>query len=207
MYLFSRQLTLQGPMRDTMAWAVEVTEYVNEHGSLPVTLWTSTMGNPIGTVLWSARAESHAELFDGMAAIQADDAYHDLIEKAVPWVHQPGTDTFGEFVLAPDTTEPPQVAVVTTAVMASGRQPDAIEWGVEISNHTAKVTKRPVAFLTETYGTFGQVTWIQGFDDMAQVDAAHQATNNDDGFLERIVKGGDLFLDGSAREMLATRVV
>jgi hypothetical protein len=58
MLLFSRVVTLTGSPRKSMPWAVQITEYVNAHGSLPVTCWATTFGQPIGTVGWSTMVES-----------------------------------------------------------------------------------------------------------------------------------------------------
>ncbi|MDH3706527.1 MAG: hypothetical protein OES57_10710 [Acidimicrobiia bacterium] len=206
MYLFSRQVTLRGSFQEMMAWATEITELVNDIGKVPVTLWSSSMGNPIGSLAWSSRIESHAQLGEQMAALQSDQRFLDLSDKAQQWVHEPGEDLLRQFLTEP-ADEVPQVAVITTAAAANGREADAMEFGVDMAQHLSKLTGRPLAFLQDAYGTYGQVTWIAGYADMAEVDAANEAMQADEGFLNRLTKAGELFLPGSGQRALATRLI
>ena len=206
MYLFGRQVTLQGPFREMLGWATEVTQLVNEVSDVPVTLWGSSMGYPIGTMVWSARVESHAQLFAMTAGLQSNDAYLDLVDRGRQYIHTPGEDNLRRFVVAPEG-EPPQVALLTTATAASGREADAMAWGADMAGYVSKLTGHAASFLVDSYGTFGQVTWIQGFEDVDELDAAQDTTSADEEYLNRVTKAGDLFVESSGHQALATRIV
>ena len=80
MYLFSRLATLRGNERRSLAWAVEMSNYVNAHSDHTVTLWRADFGYPVGTVAWSTWVESLAALNEGFARLADDDGYHDLVD-------------------------------------------------------------------------------------------------------------------------------
>ncbi|MGI9602098.1 MAG: hypothetical protein ACR2QE_09450 [Acidimicrobiales bacterium] len=206
MYLFSRQVTLQGPFREIGAWAAEITGVINAHSEVPVTLWSSSMGNPVGSMAWSARVDSHAQLDAVTQSLQTNDAYMDLADQGQQYISEPGEDFLRQFVTEPGA-EPPQVAMITTAVAANGKMAEAIEFGVGMAEHVTKATGHPLALLTDAYGTFGSLTWINGFPDMAAVDSAQDALMADEEYLNRIVKAGDLFVEGSGQRSLAQRIV
>ncbi|MDH4171569.1 MAG: hypothetical protein OEW42_18460, partial [Acidimicrobiia bacterium] len=68
-------------------------------------------------------------------------------------------------------------------------------------------TGHAASFLVDSYGTFGQVTWIQGFEDVDELDAAQDTTSADEEYLNRVTKAGDLFVESSGHQALATRIV
>jgi len=54
MYLFSRQARLSGArLRDSMAWATEVTQRVGQTTGLEVGLWTRVFSPATGTLVWA----------------------------------------------------------------------------------------------------------------------------------------------------------
>jgi hypothetical protein len=208
MYIFSRLLTLTGSPRRSMPWAAEITAYVNAHSDLNVALWSTLFGNPVGTLAWTAQVDSHAALAAATAGLAADSAYLDLVEKAADLVSAPAQDSFRQVVHG-DLGEPPaigSVAGLITAVVAGGKQADALAWGVETSKHVTAVTGVPVAFCADLYGTFGQVTWIALYPDMAILDKAQDVLAGDADYAKRLSKAGDLFLPGSGSTRLSTRV-
>ena len=93
MLLFSvHRLTLTGSPRRALPWAVEITQYVNDHGSIPATLWAGNFGYPLGTVIWSAAVESQAALEAATAPLLADPGYLDLLDAAADLITTPGYD-------------------------------------------------------------------------------------------------------------------
>jgi hypothetical protein len=105
--------------------------------------------------------------------------------------------------------DPPPIGTVvmgTRAVVAGGKYAEAIEWGIDISVHSEKVTGYPVGFYMDAFGTFGGVGWLSGAPDNAGADAAGEALNADAGYLEKISATGDLFLPGSGNRTMATRI-
>jgi hypothetical protein len=207
MYVFSRLLTLKRSPRQSMAWATEMTAYVNAHSDLNVSLWATQFGNPVGTVAWTAQVDSHAALAAATAGLIADNGYYDLLEKAADLVNAPAQDAF-RLVVHGDPGAPPigSFAGLITAVVAGGKQADAMAWGVETSKHVTAVTGIPVAFCSDVYGTFGQVTWIAIYPDLAMLDKAQEVLGSDADYAKRLAKAGDLFEPGSGSTRLSTRI-
>ena len=207
MYVFSRLLTLKGSPRQSMAWATEMTAYVNAHSDLNVSLWATQFGHPVGTVVWTAQVDSHAALATATAGLIGDNGYYDLLEKAADLVNGPAQDAF-RLVVHGEVGAPPigSFAGVISAVVAGGKQADAMAWGVETSKHAAAVTGIPVAFCSDLYGTFGQVTWIAIYPDLAMLDKAQDALGGDADYAKRLAKAGDLFVPGSGTTRLSTRI-
>jgi hypothetical protein len=147
MLLFSRIATLTGSPRRALPWAVEITQYVNTHGSIPVTLWAGNFGYPLGTVIWSAAVESQAALEAATAPLLADPGYLDLLDAAADLITTPGYDVLRE-VLYGAPGEPPAVGSVlniTVATAVVDRMADALGWAVEVAQHVESVVGSPVA--------------------------------------------------------------
>lgn len=211
MYLYSRLMTLQGPIPETMGWVNEATNYVNANSDLSVTAWSASFGHPLGTVGWSAMVEGRAQLTASTAGLLADPSYHTLVARAADWTVAPPQDFLRNMVHgAPGPDGPPpvgSVALMTTAVIAGGKYAEGMAWGVEIAQHTEKVSGMPVAFLADSYGTFGQVTWISIGADAAALDAAEAAINGDPEYMQKLGAVGELFVPGSGHRSSLVRIV
>ena len=208
MLLFSRIATLTGSPRRAMPWAVGITQYVNAHGSLPVTLWAGNFGYPLGTVIWSAGVESLAALDAATAPLLADPGYLDLLDAGADLISTPGYDVLRE-VLYGTPGEPPAVGSlinITVATAVVDRMADALGWAVEIAQHVESVIGSPVALLTDVFGTMGGVAWIGAQPDAAASDAARAKLNADADYLNRIKATKDLFIPGSGQLRQATRI-
>jgi hypothetical protein len=211
MFIFQRIVTLQGGPRRALAWASEMTTFVRENSDLDPLLWVGGFGYPIGTVAWSARVESRAELADGMNALMAEDGYHDLIEAGVELFGEPGEDLLLERI-HPDgpLVDPPpvgSVAEIITAVPTGGNIAAAIGWGIEISNTYAEISGTGVSFFADAYGTFGRVTWIVVHPDMAAADAANAAVNSSADYVASLDSAGDLFVPASGNRSASIRAL
>ncbi|MGZ4729404.1 MAG: hypothetical protein ACXWB2_16950 [Acidimicrobiales bacterium] len=209
MYLFSRLATLRGNERRSLAWAVEMSTYVNAHSDHTVTLWRADFGYPVGTVAWSTWVESLAALNAGFAALGDDDGYHDLVDAAAELITDPPQDVLRRVVFGEPGTEPPPpgaVTSVTTAVVANGKYAEATAWGIEMAELVQQITNQATIFLLDAYGTFGQVTWLSGAPDLATADAGSEAVQANPDYIKRLADVGDLFVPGSGQQRLVTRV-
>lgn len=209
MYQFARVLTLQGDTRETMAWAVEITGHVNDLTGLDVSLWGSVFGYPVGTVAWSAIVEGRAQLAEETAKLAGSNDYLDFVMKAEDWVENPAEDIFRRIVHGGPGDEPPAVgavASVTQAVAATGKMPEAVAWAIGMADHATSVSGVPVSLGVNAYNDFGGMAFISTQPDMAAADAAAEAVQGDDGYIERIGRSAGLFVDGSAHQSLLQRL-
>jgi len=209
MYLFSRLATLRGNERRSLAWAVEMSNYVNAHSDHTVTLWRADFGYPVGTVAWSTWVDSLAALNEGFAQLADDDGYHDLVDAGLELIPEPPHDVLRRAVFGEPGTEPPPpgaVTSVTTAVVANGKYAEATAWGIEMAELVQQITSQATMFLVDAYGTFGQVTWLSGAPDLATADAGGEAVQANPDYIKRLSDVGDLFVPGSGQQRLVTRI-
>jgi hypothetical protein len=208
MLLFSRIVTLTGSPRKSMPWALQITEYVNAQGSLPVTCWAANFGYPIGTVAWSTMVESEAALAAATSSLLADNGYLDLIDSAVDLVSTPGHDVLREVIYGVPGDPPPvgSLATITTATAIVDRLADALGWAVEMGQYVEAVIGSPIAVLTDVFGTMGGIAWIGTQPDAASADAARAKLNSDGDYLNRVAGSKELFINGSGHISQATRI-
>jgi len=209
MYQFGRVLTLSGDVRETTAWAADITGQANELTDLDVSLWGCTFGYPVGTVAWSAIVEGRAQLAAETAKLAADSAYLDSVMKAEDWVDTPAQDIFRSLVHGGPGNEPPAVgaiASITQAVAATGKLPEAIAWAVDMATHASTVTGNSVSVLMNAYGDFGGMAFISTAADMAAADASADALRDDASYMEKLGASSGLFVDGSAHQSLLQRL-
>jgi hypothetical protein len=209
MYLFTRLATLRGDTRKAMAWAANINGYVDSHSDHNLMLWRADFGYPVGTVSWSAWVESHAAMNAGFASLADDDGYFKLLEEGQEFLTAAPEDFLRQALHGGPAGDPPPigaVTTVTTAVVAGGKYDDGVSWGIEMAQLVEAVTKLPTMFLLDTYGTFGQVTWLSGAPDLATADAAGDAINSNDKYMKALGDVGDLFVPGSGHRGLVTRI-
>jgi hypothetical protein len=203
-------VTLQGGARKPVAWAVEMNELVNRVGGVEVGLWSSVFGFPLGTVVWSARVDSRAQLNDVMGKLMADDGYHSLAEKGQEFFVAPGQDTLRRLIHAEALSpSPPPVGTAVTLITASpspGNIAKVLAWGVEITAMYARITGTGAAFYADAYGTIGQVSWVTAHADLAAADAANEKLQAVPEYLASIDGSGELFVPGSGAQGLAIRI-
>lgn len=210
MLIFNRSVTLKGNPRDTLAWAGQMTAFVNDNTELSVSLWQTSFGAPIGTVSWSTMAESRAVLDAAFSELAGSSDYFDLIDAAQDFVGEPGTDTLREVVhsAGPEYSRAPIGSIVSliTAKVANGQYDKAALWSVEMTDLVSGITGAPSLLCRDLHGAFGQITWISQFPSMGAVDAADEAVNKEPAYLERLGRAGELFVEGSGQQGLARRI-
>jgi hypothetical protein len=191
-----------------MTWAFGMTEYVNAHSDLDVTLWSGTFGYPVGTLAWSSIVESQVALAESTSTLLADDGYFDLIEQAEGMITTPPQDILRELVFGEPSDPPPigAVATITTATALVDRMADAIGWGVEIAQYVAEATATPVAMLTNVFGQMGEVAWIAVQPDLAAAETARTKLAGDADYLARLAPTKDLFVPASGHIAQVTRL-
>jgi hypothetical protein len=186
----------------------DLAAYVNEHTSLDFAVRTVLFGAPLGTMAFTTRVESHAELFEATAGLNTDNAFQDLVERVSPFLAGPPQDQLREVIHgAPAQSSVGQVSQVVTATVAAGKIAAAMAYGVGITDHVTSTTKASIAFCRNLYGPFGGVSWISAVADMAAADAAAASLAADASYVEALDKAGDLFEPGSATVALSQRII
>lgn len=207
MQLFSRIATPTGSPRRVMAWATEMTAFVNANSDLEVSCWAGQFGFPLGTIGWSTIVENQVALAAGQAQLYANDGYFDLIEQAADMAGEPGQDTLRNLVHGSPAGPPPLGAVATTstAVAVVDRFAEAVMWGIEVAQLGESITGHPIAVLTDAYGTMGSMAWIAVADDLATSEAAGTKLRASGDYLAKLQGSKGLFIPGSGHVSQVTR--
>lgn len=208
MDLFSRRVSLTGPPAEYMAWAVDMCGFVNERVDDEVTLWAAAFGAPAGTMVYSVWTDGLVGVGANNATLLADAEYMAKVAEAQQFVAAPSEDSMARPIYGEPTERPAvgSIATITSAVIANGAYAAAVGWGVEMAQLGDSITDMSTMFLMNTYGTFGQVTWISIAADAATADAAGKAVNENADYMAKLADIGDLFVPGSGHRSSATRI-
>lgn len=206
MYLFSRTtIAALGRQFDAVPAALEVAEMVGRITGRDVNVFTVRFGAPMGTIMWSVRAESIADLQESTDKLMADPGYLEKVESMNGLFMAPAEDRFARIVTGPSEATSKYYGI-TRAAMMTGKFADAMALGVEAAEYIGKSTKAPAAFLKAAYGGFGDVTWVTGFDSMDQVDAFDDWQMSDSGYHSIVERAGGLFVENSGHTSLIEKL-
>jgi hypothetical protein len=203
MYLFSRSRNADpNHMAEALAWAPEVAKYVTKKTGLTVLPWAAVYGIPLGTLSWSARVESQAQMGAAQAKLADDAGYQKLIASGSKYFSGPAEDSLTQFVHMEGTPNSGKFASIVRAQCAPGRIADAMLWGVDMTKYVAKLSGLPGSMVRTMYGPWAGVGWILLADNLAQIDNAEAVSSADHSYLQRIDSGGELFIASSAVQIL-----
>jgi hypothetical protein len=189
MYLFTRTARLRpGNTRDGLAWAVGVTERVNQITGLAVGLWTPTLSPGVGTLSWTTSVEHLTDLDDANAKLMVDDLFVEELDRGATFGEGVGADDEVAQILYGDVdpARNPQWAMVVRSEIQPGAFANGMEAGVEIATRAAAIGGLTTLFLASTTGKYGGVAWITLADGLAELEAGEQQVNSDPGFLKYV---------------------
>jgi hypothetical protein len=186
MYLFSRTARLRpGDTRESMAWALGITEKVNQITSLDVGLWTTALSPGVGTLSWSAVVENLTQLEDAEAKLMVDDGYLDLLDQGAKFSSgDAANDAVGQIISGDlDPSRNPTHAAVVAATLAPGGFAKGIEAGIEIADRATKLGGLPTAFMIASTGNYGGVAWLTTASSLEELERGEQAVNANPDFI------------------------
>ena len=205
MYIFSRTGTIvPGHFVEGTTFAIEVAAQVKAITGVNVNVYRLGYGQPLGTVVWTSRVESQAELADIEAKLYADAGYVETVDRNGHLFTGGGTDGLSN-VVSSTIAAPKPIVAVTQAVIANGKFAKAMELGVKLQVHIAKITGLSTAFATDTYGAYGGVRWLTAADAMTEIDHADQVIATDAEFHALLEQAGDVYQPG-AQTTLGTKI-
>jgi hypothetical protein len=207
MYLFSRStLATLGKELEAIPAAVEVGALVTKITGREVNTFTGIYGVPQGSVMWSARAESHADLQAVTEKLMVDQGYLDMLQSMQGLFMTPAEDQFSRVITDPIAAATSRFYGITRAVMASGKYGPAMEFGVEVSNYMGKALNMQSSFVKSGYGAFAGVAWILGLDSAEDIDRFDDFQMSDAGYLKLVEKAGDLFVENTGFTSLIEKI-
>lgn len=203
MYLFARSRTISpAHAREAVGMAVEAGSRVTEMTGLTVSVWTTMFSPEVGTVLWSARAESLGQLEAAADKWSSDGPFMDWIERSDHLFSGATTDALTEVIHG---VLPPQPAAYITIVQASwapGKAADAMAVGVEVTDTFNRLTGAGIVFGRAVTGPFAGVGWVSSFPDLAAMEAAQAATGGDEAWLGLMERASTCYQPGATTTIL-----
>jgi hypothetical protein len=192
MYVFTRSARLApGNVRDSMAWALNVTEKVNQISEAHFRLWTTVSSPRVGTLSWVTTIEDLEVLEATDAKLMADDSYHSLLEQGAKHLSADALDDNLIRLIVADadaSTNETNFVSVNQAVLAPGHSVRGIEVGVEIAQRAKKTMGRPISFGASATGDYGAVGWTGYYESMQQLQQAQEALAADADFAKYLDK-------------------
>ena len=189
MYLFSRRARLSGAkFRESIAWAINVTEKVAQTTGLQVGLWSQTFSPAVGTLAWSTFVPDLGALEAANDKLMVDDGYNALIDRGNEFVI-PGSidDALGVIIHGqPDTNRQVEYVAVVRSTIANGQLARGMALGTEIAQQAEAVTGLPTLFLADATGNYGGVRWVTAFANVAELERAEMALNTNEAFVSLI---------------------
>jgi hypothetical protein len=211
-YLFSRTARLAaGNPEKQIAWAVKITEKVNQITENPVSLWTNVFSPAQGTLVWTAIVEDLVTLETADNKLIADAGYLGLVEEASGWDSgQAVDDRLLELIHFDENAgdRASQYASTVRATLAPGSMAKGIQLGVEAAQLVSKITGVPTAFGVASTGEYGAVAWITTYTSVQELQSAQQALNADASFVELVdQKLSSVYLPGHSTQSIVRKIV
>lgn len=207
MYLFSRARQAKADkFFEAVPGAVEIAAKVTQITDLEIYVWQTRFGAPVGTITWSCRLESQAQLMEATEKMMADATYVDMALALGEHYEGSAADQLVRVIAGTPSPQPPKFIQMTTATMANGKYAEAMAWGVEMQEFVANELGTTSMFGKPTYGGFADVGWLLGAESAAQLDefSAWEMSNTE--YHERIQAAGGLFVEGSGQQGLIEKI-
>jgi len=190
--MFARSARLgPGSAHEEQAWAIAITEKVNQISESMYSLWTPFASPGVNTLFWTTVVEDLATLEATNDKILADSGYHMLLEQGARYTTGDAiNDTLLQIVDAEgmDPARPPAYVATVDAVIATGAAAKGLEVGLEITTRARKITGAPVTFCVGATGTYGHVAWHTSFDSITELQRGQEAISLDADFMQYLDK-------------------
>jgi len=209
--MFARSARLgPGSAHEEQAWAIAITEKVNQVSESTYSLWTPFASPGVNTLIWTTAVEDLATLEATNDKLLADSGYHMLLEQGARYTSGDAIDdTLLQIVDAEgvDPTKSPAYVVGVDAVIATGAAAKGLEVGMEIAKRARKITGAPVAFSVAATGTYGHVAWHTSFDSITELQRGQTAISMEPSFMEYLDKATNGVYQPAATQTVYRRVM
>ena len=209
MYLFTRTRRITaGDTRKAIAWAVGITEKVNQVTSLNASLWTTFASPGNGTLAWSTFIDDLTVLETATEKLAVDDLVASELELGKAFAPNGADDEVAQLLSGDvDPAQQPKYALVVRSELAPGGFAKGIEAGIEIATRATAIGDVTTSFLLSTTGKYGGVAWISSADSIAALEASAQKVNVDPDFVKYVDKSGPAFVAGITTQTIYSRIV
>lgn len=203
MFIFGRSRTAApAHARAAMAMAIEAAERAKQVAGLQMYPWTTMFSPGVGTLVWSARAESLEELETAADKWAGDGPTMDWVEQNDHLFEGPTNDALTEVIHGTPGGEPGPYVAIVQAQWAQGKWSAAMAVGAEIVDAFSRITGHNPLFGRSVTGAFAGVSWITSFPDIGASAAADTAVATDAGWSELMDRATVCYLPGATSVLL-----
>jgi hypothetical protein len=210
-YMFARAARLgPGSAHEEQAWAIAITEKVNQVSESTYSLWTPFASPGVNTLFWTTVVEDLSTLEATNDKLLADSGYHMLLEQGARYTTGEAIDDSLLQIIDAEGTDParpPAYVVGVDAVIATGAAAKGLEVGMEIAKRARKITGAPVTFNVGATGAYGHVAWHTGFDSITELQRGQTAIAMDSSFMEYLDKSTGGVYQPTATQNIYRRVM
>jgi hypothetical protein len=210
-YMFARAARLgPGSAHEEQAWAIAITEKVNQVSESTYRLWTPFASPGVNTLIWTTMVEDLATLEATNDKLLADSGYHMLLEQGARYASGDAIDDVLLQIVdseGADQARPPAYVAVVDAVLATGAAAKGLEVGLEITKMARKITNAPVTFCAAATGAYGHIAWHTGFDSITELQRGQTAIAMDPNFMQYLDKSTPGVYQPAARQSVYRRVM
>lgn len=168
--------------------------------------WSVLVGAPYGTFTVSARCDSLADFAAKSQAFAADAGVRDTNAAIGACLYRPAEVLVSKIIAVAGDYKPKLVTVLTTAVVTGGKMSKALAWSTEMTEFAAGVGGAPVLLAAGVGGRFTQLTWLAGFDSVADFESQDDKLMANPGYLSRLDQLEGVFEPGSDQRTVAVQM-
>ncbi len=207
MYIFNRTRTVKpGKVMEAGPAAVAIAGSVKKLTGLDVYVWNTVFGAPAGTMSWSVRLDSQAQLMEATEKMVADQGYLEEVLALNDLFHGDTTDNMVRVISGTPAETPGKYVAITQATMANGMYDQAIAWGMEMQAFVAAETGLGSMFGMAMYAGFADLGWLLSAASAAELDKFDDWRMTSADYQKRIHDAAGLFIEGSGSNSLIQRV-
>lgn len=202
MYLFTRTVRVQpGNARDSMEWAIGITEQVNQITELRTSLYMRMFSPGAGTLTWAGFAADITELETAMDKLALDSRFVAAADMgAVTTVDGADDGLFTLIHGEPEADRSIEYVSTVQAVCAVGHLEHGVRVGMEIAQLAEEITGTPTMFVAGVTGPYGNVGWVSGFERVQTLEAGQLALMADPRWLDLLDReAGTAYMSEPAR--------
>ena len=208
MYVFSATMTAApGRTREARELIPQFRDAgIAAHG-IPTSAWAFVAGAPHGTYALTARIENTDQLLEGLAKLDANEAWNDLGATVGGAFAAPAETGYVNVVAqtAEEIPQPPLLSV-TRALAAPGKVQAAVGGAVQVLEFVKREAGIDGVLTMSAAGPMNQISWIFGIESGAQGDSVQETLAANPAWLELTDSIGVHFESGSGERFLLARI-
>jgi len=194
MYLFTRRRQINpAKARSAVDVVVEGAHRAQEITGLDVRAWMSVFSPDVGAAVWSARLDDLEQLEVANGKLLADNSFGEFVEKNDSCFLGPLQDSLSQLIHGQLGTQVPEYIMVARSQIVSGDLAAAMGLAIEIAETSERLTGAQTLVRRGVTGSYGEVAWTTGAQDMKSLQANDDKIAADPTFLSLVNRASEVF--------------